>query len=107
MSGDEPQLPLFVPGFFNTTGERGETLKRYRRKARRQEVKVLSFFEREPGGHTPSEVHPLTLPEAPLTSVRRAITVLTKKRQLEKTGEKRRGPCGRPELVWRLREAGE
>lgn len=88
--------------YFNTTKEVGAALKSYESQAATQEQAILEFFQSHPGDHTPSEIWRLVLSYAPLTSVRRAITCLTDRGDLEKTTNKRKGAYGRPEYCWRV-----
>jgi len=72
--------------------------------ATRQEDRVLAFFHAHPAQrYTPVEVHRRVLPEAPLTSARRALTNLTTAGHLEKCAEQRPGLFGKPNCTWRLR----
>jgi hypothetical protein len=88
--------------FYNTTQVLGDELKHCRANVMRQDDIVLAYF-RQGGDHTPSEVWQSgILDNAPLTSVRRAITNLTDMGKLEKTTRQRRGIYGKPEFVWRL-----
>ena len=93
--------------FFNTTSESGATLKEYRAKAGKQERLILNFFALSIRSRfSPSYVHAMLYGDtAPITSVRRAMTSLTKKGLLVKTDEKVDGPYGRPEYLWRLADA--
>lgn len=99
--------------FYNTTNETGERLADYQHKAETQDEAILRVFRYadkvHPKGLTPSEAHELAGLKSPITSIRRAITNLTKDGKLQKTDDKREGPFGRPEYVWRLVEnkAGE
>jgi hypothetical protein len=88
--------------FFNTTKERGKALQEYIDKARGQNLEVLSFFMDRPyEEYTPSNVHQMLNFEGPLTSIRRAMTTLTKDGYLIKTDNKRIGIWGRPEHTWK------
>ena len=55
------------------------------------------------GAFTPSAIRRMVLPDAPLTSVRRAMTNLTKDGLLEKTELKAEGIYGRPEHFWKYK----
>lgn len=88
--------------FINTTQSTGDELKTYRGAATRQEDKVLAHFKAG-GDHTPSEVWKSgILGDAPLTSVRRAISCLTDAEELSKTTKQRKGLYNKPEFVWTL-----
>jgi hypothetical protein len=84
----------------------GDTLLQFEKKAANQDDLVLAFFQRHrrKRGWTPSEVHSAGAYTCTLTSTRRAISNLTRDGLLRKTEDKRIGPFGRPEHVWRLYE---
>lgn len=91
--------------FHNTIGAAGRDLQEAEFRAGSQEIAILSFFKSRPARmFTPSEIHkrlfdPIT---TPLTSVRRAITNLTRAGYLLKTDIKTTGPYGMPEHCWYL-----
>lgn len=91
--------------YYNTTHSQGKDLFDFEAKAQSQEEKILAYFKRvtAPSGIAPSWVHRKVFPCSPLTSVRRAMTNLTKQGLLEKTDKQVRGLWGRPEYLWRLR----
>ena len=64
--------------YFNTNNESGEELKQSRRNASTQEQEVMEIFFAELRALTPSEVLSKIKNNYPLTSIRRAITNLTK-----------------------------
>lgn len=71
--------------------------------AKNQEQLVLEYFQRNSGlAFTPETVQLAVLPQAPITSVRRAITNLTNAGELEKVGSDE-GRYGRPVGTWRLK----
>lgn len=92
--------------FHNTTGETGETLKTSEEKAKTQDEAVLEFFQKNPDYYlSPDDVHkalcvPLNNP--PLTSIRRAISNLTKAGKLIKTNHTSIGRYKKQVLTWRL-----
>jgi hypothetical protein len=89
--------------FHNTVGETGTALARSEAKAKTQEEKVLAFYSIDKYHNmSPSYVHSNILPYAPLTSVRRAISNLTKQGKLVKTKHMVDGPYGKKEYCWRL-----
>lgn len=95
--------------YFNTTQVSGDELTRYRDIARSQHEFVMEIFHAIPRPASPSEVHHIYCANlnseekaAPVTSIRRAISALTKKGLLRKTGWRVAGPYGRPEHTWEL-----
>lgn len=93
--------------YFNTTNEKGRTLKRYRAQADSQEAKITAWFRNTSGLlWTPSEIREHVFGNTvPVTSVRRAMTNLTTDHALVKTEQKHLGPYGRPEYCWRRKTA--
>lgn len=86
--------------YHNSTESTGPELREYRLKTQKQDEAVLAFF-RNGGAYTPSEVWRRLFAESvPLTSVRRAMTNLTDRGLLVKTGRQRQGIYGRPEFIW-------
>ena len=92
--------------YYNTTNEKGSDLRRNISKANYQNTRVIEFFQSpsSDGGYSPSQVMHLALPNAPITSVRRAMSNLTKEGHLTKTKDKRYGIYGRLEYIWKLSE---
>lgn len=91
--------------YYNTTGEEGDNLNRRKCKANSQEAIILDFFAKHRDkGFTPREVYQLLnwKDHGELTSLRRGITNLTTKGRLRKTGERRTGEKGHPELIWKF-----
>jgi len=90
--------------YYNTANEIQPELSLYRAKAASQEAQIADYFRRQlfGFGFTPSEVWRDLMPEAPPTSVRRAMCDLTAIGVLVRTDERRLGPYKRPESVWRL-----
>jgi len=98
--------------YFNTTNESGTTLKNNVAKAKSQEEEILNLFifnkmhfinkiyKNYKLGLSPSQIGL----NYPITSIRRALTNLTKQGKLIKTNEKRIGMYGRSEYVWKLNE---
>lgn len=89
--------------YYNTTNESGATLKNNVEKAKSQEEKLLEHFYNFVWGFNPSLLHS-AFESYPITSIRRALTNLTKQGKLIKTYEKRIGMYGRSEYVWKLNE---
>ena len=67
------------------------------KKAKTQEQRILEFFQTYAVIAGPSYVKRKVLPNAPLTSVRRAITNLASKGKLRKTSTQAKGFYGKPE----------
>lgn len=90
--------------YFNTTHESGEKLADYRRTALSQELRIRSFWARHPKKlFAPSDMHEYVFDGAvPLTSVRRAFSVLGDDNFIVKTDKMIEGPFGRSEHLWRL-----
>lgn len=92
--------------YFNTTDVSGAELARYQDAALSQEERLLAYFEA--GGHylllTPTNARILVFSnKVPITSVRRALSNLTRDGKLRTSGQTK-GPYGRPESYWRLVE---
>jgi hypothetical protein len=99
-----PVKPLQV--FHNTTNLTGDKLKQREIKNGSQNDAILKFFRRNPGLlYTPFEIWKvMNLPRTPLTSIRRAMSDLTKLGYLEKTGYKKLAQYGAESYTWKLRE---
>ncbi len=95
-----------MKSYHNTTNVFGIQLERYKDAALSQEERLLAYFE-QCGTHamlTPSLALILVFSKrVPITSVRRALSNLTRKGKLIKDGQTK-GPYGRPEGYWRLVE---
>ena len=91
--------------YFNTTRLEGEQLRNEITNAEYQEDKVMAIFKHHRvnikpfKGLSPSDVH-IHLTEYPITSIRRAMTNLTNRGSLFKTGTQKEGPYGKPEYLW-------
>lgn len=98
------------PEFFNTNKESGETLTESKAKCNKQEENILKIFEYRKdydfkGNLSPEQIQNLYAEEhapIPLTSVRRALTCLTKKGYLQKTDEMVKGNYGKKVHTWQL-----
>ena len=89
--------------FYNTIHEKGEVLKRSRKKARTQEERIYSFFLIQGKPLSPSMVLEDLGLKCPITSVRRALTNLTSEGKLLKTDVYVKGTYGKKEHLWRLK----
>jgi hypothetical protein len=78
-------------------------LAEYKQSAADQESLVLAYFKRYSGySFSPEQIQSVVLPLAPLTSARRAITNLTNRGLLAKTGDQIIGRYGRPVGTWKF-----
>lgn len=82
--------------FYNTNKESGETLKSSRLKCNRQEDVILKIFK-DNKEHLlcADEIHELSQLNAPITSIRRAITNLYNQGKLIKTNTMKKGRYGK------------
>ena len=97
--------------YYNTNSEEGSTLNRSRRKASNQSDLILNIFESDPSVEWTAHemLHHLSAVgiDWPITSVRRAMTNLTKDGKLIKTKNLRKGGYGKLTYTWRLRGINE
>ena len=90
--------------YYNTTNLKGDELKTSQKKAVSQEQKLLEIFKNHQIPLSPTEVRRnFTSPFAPLTSIRRALSNLTRDGKLEKTSKKKLGMYGKLEHCWKLK----
>lgn len=100
----ESQLDLF----HNTTCLEGSALRRREIRAGSQNSVILAYFQASMGIFTPNEILErlvligLIAPNTPITSIRRAMTDLTKLGYLVKTDERRPGEYGELNYCWKL-----
>ena len=89
--------------YHNTTNIDGTRLDQFEEKAKSQDEKILEWFEYSEGAYSPSKINDRVFASSvPLTSVRRALSNLTKAGLLVKTDRQVKGPYGRPEHLWKL-----
>lgn len=70
-----------------------------------QTERIAEFFSNNPGNlYTPFEVQDALATDAPITSIRRAMSDLTRKGFLIKTSEQRLGELGNLNYCWKLNE---
>lgn len=89
--------------FYNTINLEAKELEKAEQDALTQEQRILRFFIqfRQGGSMAPSAVHDRVFDkDCPLTSVRRAMSSLTKRGDLIKSGAMIIGPYGKPEHLW-------
>lgn len=91
--------------YFNTTHLTGFALKESRRKANTQEDRILTFFEKNfDKAFSPEDIQTYCMmANRPLTSVRRAISNLTKDGYLRKTSHMKIGNYGKPVHTWQFK----
>jgi hypothetical protein len=88
--------------YYNTTHLDGDNLRKAERQTETQEEMIYEYFRSCGGPLAPHHVHQAILPNAPLTSVRRAITNLASAGKLFKTDYMVRGTYGKPSHTWAL-----
>ena len=87
--------------YHNTTHEPEHITRILEGKAENQEAKVLDFMRENPGvKFSPEQINAICLPDAPLTSVRRALSNLTYDGKIHKAGQKVKGQYGRMIYTW-------
>ena len=90
--------------FHNTINETGERLTELKQNAQTQQEKILKYFwENQAMACTPWEIQKYVLPNAPITSIRRAMTNLTNEGRLEKLGMQRVETYGVKNHYWSLK----
>lgn len=90
-------------GHYNTTHEKGSLLEKYEAQALKQEMLILHTVQTFEKPISPYMVERLLIMrgyEYPITSIRRALSNLTKAGKLAKTGIKVTGKYSRPEHCW-------
>ena len=96
-----------LKGYFNTTNLTGVPLTKEQHNAANQEDIITDIFKSLNGREcSPGGIHCLTMSRGykwPLTSIRRAITVLTDKEVLVKTDNQVTGLFGKKEYCWKLK----
>ncbi len=97
-----------MQNYFNTTNESGQQLQKYQNQALAQDVRLLAYFNAayDTTGQyvrlTPTNALILVFSKkVPITSIRRALSNLTRDGKLMKDGMAK-GPYGKPEHYWRL-----
>lgn len=92
-------------GYFNTTSLSGDDLLAANNDAMKQSERIYEFFKaNDDMKMTASDVGKelFRYTSVPLTSVRRAISVLAKDNKLTKTTITKEGLYGKPEYYWEL-----
>ena len=89
--------------YYNTNDETGTTLQQSRGNAKTQEGIILEFFTNNPNLQlSPFEISDTLELNAPITSIRRAMTNLATNGDLRKTKLMKIGPYGKHVHTWRL-----
>jgi Fe2+ or Zn2+ uptake regulation protein len=88
--------------FYNTLNLFGDDRDGASKRAATQNEKILQYFKANPGQEfTPGDILAACFGNStPLTSIRRAISTLTKEGKLVKTATKRKGPFGAENYCW-------
>jgi predicted HTH transcriptional regulator len=86
---------------YNTTKESGKQLEIFEQTAKNQESQILELMKLYKK-LSPSDIEEKT-DNLILTSIRRALTNLTKDGKLIKTSEKKKGIYGRDEYLWEIK----
>ena len=107
MDGSTPLHPIahamsraLLTMFYNTINEVTNTLVASNKTSRTQEDIILDCFKSAREPLSPSMVHFLTKLKCPITSIRRAMTDLTKSGSLNKTPKYTIGKFGKKEHLW-------
>ena len=92
-----------VPSFYNTINEKDQ-LSLFKAQGSRQETAILKWFTENPETErTPFEIWQMLFEEdTPITSIRRAITNLTKKGLLRKTATQKLEQYGKNNYCWKF-----
>jgi hypothetical protein len=93
--------------YFNTNSEDGDTLASSQTQAATQEDRILELFSDAGGGYqlTPFQVKNLLHTTWPITSIRRAMTVLTNEGKLVKQDRMQIEMYGKYNHTWALPHA--
>lgn len=91
-------------GFYNTTKESGQQLLDFQEKTENQEKLIFAFFEKHRDhAFTPFEImEAMNLIGVPITSIRRAMSDLTKSGKIVKTNKMKPGRKGRRNYTWKF-----
>ena len=88
--------------YYNTTNLKGDELKTSQKKTVSQEQKILEIFKNHQIPLSPTDIFSNFFKKTPLTSIRRALSNLTRDGKLEKTSKKKLGMYGKYEHCWKL-----
>lgn len=97
--------------YYNTNGLSGESLLDANEKALCLQDKILELYKRLPDDKTPFEISTIMVKNGykyPITSIRRAMTNLSKEGKLIKSPSANRyGDYAKPNHTWKLSELGK
>ena len=93
--------------YYNTIEEVGSALTESNKKTRKQEDLIYSLFVKRNQPLSPSMVLNECGLNCPITSIRRAITDLTKSGRIVKTDLQVKGMYGKAEHLWQLPDLAE
>ena len=85
--------------YYNTVNVKGEELEARTLRAKTQKEHILEIFKGA-GELTPFDVQKV-FPQWPITSIRRAISDLTREGDLVKTGNRKKGIYGHQNYTWK------
>ena len=89
--------------YYNTNSETGDTLTTSRTRVNVQEREIIAVFNGRPGRKmTPFDVQDDVGHHVPITSIRRAITILTSRGLLTKSDAMKLGRYGKMNHCWEL-----
>ena len=91
--------------FFNTNGTPDDQLPLEEAKATKQDLLVLSIFQKAPDSHFTSSQIEKSLRIYPRSSITRAINTLTKRGLLLKTNVRAMGDYGKMCFTWKLNKS--
>ena len=89
--------------YYNTTNLKRDELKTSHKKTISQEQKILEIFKNHQIPLSPTDLYLNFFDKTPITSIRRALSNLTKDGKLEKTLLMKIGSYGKAEHCWRLK----
>ena len=93
--------------YFNTTSQKGVILERNKKKATSQEQRLMVIFREYDRAFTPFDLqkyYSAMYNDVPITSIRRALTILTDDGEIIKTSQQSIGKYGRVNCMWRLKK---
>lgn len=93
--------------YYNTNNESGEVLLNSIKNSKKQEDAIMVIFNYYKTNLSPDEIQGILVDRSektyPITSIRRAITNLTKNGKLKKTTQMKKGAWGKLTHTWKLK----